>query len=122
MKLFLAILLALAIAIGGAACSPTAADQKCQSASGARICLNALGGSAYTVTGSGLKPGSEVNIKLPGPGLPDTGKADSRGGFPESGAVFDLGAGIKAVDFPIDATSGSGTPISLTFHLPAAER
>ncbi len=122
MKLLLITPIAIAIAIGGAACSPTP-DKTCQSASGARICLNALGGPAFTVTGSGLKPGSEVQIHLPGPGGPfSPSHVDSHGNFPEGGSMATIGEGLKASTIPIDATSGNGTAVTFTFHLPAAER
>jgi hypothetical protein len=116
MKRFLAVPLALAITIGGLACST--ADKMCQSASGAGICLNATGGGSYAVTGSGLQPGSAVHIRIPGPGLPfEPSKADDHGLFPETGVVHILG-GITATNVPIDVTSAGGTAVTFTFRLP----
>jgi hypothetical protein len=124
MKKFLALPLLVGIALGGASCSTS--DKTCQSASGARICLNAAGGGdAFTVSGSGLKPGSDVHIQIPGPGLPiPPQQADSHGKYPPSsgGGVLTITKDIHATTIPIDGTSSDGTPVSFVFHISAAQR
>ncbi|MDQ6618035.1 MAG: hypothetical protein M3083_25635 [Actinomycetota bacterium] len=122
MKKFLALPLLVGIALGGTSCSTS--DKTCQSASGARICLNASGGGdAFTVSGSGLKPGTDVHIQIPGPGLPlPPQQADSHGKFPSGGSVLSILKGIQATTIPIDGTSSDGTSVSFVFHISAAQR
>jgi len=113
---------AAGVAIAVAGCG---SDEKreCRSSGGAEFCLVG-GGNAYTTTGSGFLPGSEISVSIEGsprtlPPMP----VDAAGRFPGSGGVIHgVTRGEDVQHLRVTGTTSTGDDALFEFVIPVAER
>ena len=115
--------LALVVAGVVAALAGCGADEvrDCRTSGGAEFCLVG-GGNAYTTTGTGLLPGSEVFVQIDDGPVTSFMPVDEAGRFPGRGPVHGVTRGEDVQHLRITGTTATGEDALFEFVIPVAER